>query len=403
MAGNHINDLIAAAGAVLDAGAYPDKTKTHYTGVWERFRGFCLSSGRPEPSREDGAEFLAGWGCPPAGGTGWSQFKRRAVECLFHAAETGRFPARLAPPGAAVPARFAAEHGAWARHLGALGLAPGTVAAKLGAAKQFLTCIDARGVPVVAAITCADAAAYAAGLSQFAASTKTARLYELRGYLRFLVAERGADPSLGRMLPVIAAGEDLALPSAFTRGEVARIVAAVKDPPGRCPRRDRAVVLLAVQLGLRGGDIAALRLDQIDWRSRSLALTQSKTSAPVSLPLPDEAYFALADYLKNERPESADPSVFIRSRAPHGPYSPQNTFYYVVQRCLALAGVEPGGRHHGLHAFRHSLATGMLADATPYPVIAATLGHTTPNATRRYLRIDIDQLRAMSLEVPHAL
>ncbi|MDR0592565.1 MAG: tyrosine-type recombinase/integrase [Bifidobacteriaceae bacterium] len=323
------------------------------------------------------------------------------MACLFSAAETGKFELKCGGAPAPLPARFAEDFDAYARRLLGLGLAPGTVAAASYAVKRFLVFAD--GVAVAGrGLASEDVLAYAAGLSALAPSTRAGHLYRLREFLRFLVAERGADGRLASLFPVIVYDKDLVLPSAFTREETARVVDALRDPSGLCPRRDRAVVLLAVQTGLRGGDINALRLDQVDWRARTASLVQGKTGDRLDIPLPDESFFALADYVKNERPESPDPQVFIRSRAPHTRYAETNHFGYVVERYLAQARVEVGARHHGLHAFRHSLAAGMLTAETPYPVISAVLGHASANTTRRYLRIDIEQLRAMALEVPHA-
>ena len=68
----------------------------------------------------------------------------------------------------------------------------------------------------------------------------------------------------------------------------------------------------------------------------------------------------------------------------------------------SVAGVEPAGRHHGMHSLRHSAATNMLAGDVPYPVISGVLGHSNANTTRKYLAVDVERLRAMSLEVPRA-
>ena len=117
--------------------------------------------------------------------------------------------------------------------------------------------------------------------------------------------------------------------------------------------------------------------------------------------MPEEARLAIADYMRSERPSSEDAHVFLHARPPYGPFEGcQNAFHYVATAAFDAAGVDPRGRHHGMHSLRHSAATNMLADNVPYPVISGVLGHSNANTTRRYLAVDVERLRAMSLEVP---
>ena len=67
---------------------------------------------------------------------------------------------------------------------------------------------------------------------------------------------------------------------------------------------------------------------------------------------------------------------------------------------MMRAGIHTTGKRHGPHSLRHSMATGLLEDGTPLPVIAAALGHNSTKNTSRYLRIDIERLRSIALEVP---
>ena len=175
----------------------------------------------------------------------------------------------------------------------------------------------------------------------------------------------------------------------------------VAAPGEECPKRDRAMLLLAAVLGLRAGDIRALRLGDIDWRAHEVSFTQSKTNRPVRLPLPDEIMLAVADYLRCERPDSVDDHVFLRHRAPHGHFEgASNSFHYVATGAFDRAMVNTSGKHHGMHALRHSAATTMLSGGIPYPVISGILGHSNANTTRRYMAVDVEALRRLSLEVP---
>ena len=159
-------------------------------------------------------------------------------------------------------------------------------------------------------------------------------------------------------------------------------------------------MLLAAVLGMRAGDIRALRTTDVDWRAKTLTFVQSKTKVAQVLPMPDEVWLALADYLKNERPDVGDDRIFVTSFAPYHPIDTQESFHRSVTRAFSEAGVDVSGRRHGLHSLRHSAATNMLSDGTPYPTISAVLGHSSTNVTRRYLSIDVESLRGIALEVP---
>jgi integrase len=159
--------------------------------------------------------------------------------------------------------------------------------------------------------------------------------------------------------------------------------------------------MLAVQLGMRVGDIRNLQFENIDWRLKTVTLIQEKTKKALQLPLPDECFFALLDYLKNERPECDSTHIFVRSRAPYQAYSSSNAFHYLISACFARADVDTNNKHKGLHSLRHSSAVNLLFNDTPYPVISGILGHDSTNTTKRYLRMDVKHLRQLALEVPH--
>ena len=189
------------------------------------------------------------------------------------------------------------------------------------------------------------------------------------------------------------------LPSFYTAEEVRRILSAVnrKTPWGKTAY---LMMLLACVYGLRSSDIKALTLDDISWKSRTITITQYKTHRNVSLPLTDEILFALLDYIKNARPESDCPNVFIRLRKPYIPYSMNDHFGDKILPFFEAAGVDTKGKHHGLHSLRHSLATNLLVFGTPVNEIAVILGHTSAASTKTYVWSDIEHLRIAALEVP---
>lgn len=394
-----VTGLAAEAAAFMERAGYSSSSRNAYRRIWDQFGRYCTASGVLVPDRETAAAFCAAVGAD--GPAQWQVFYRRAVGCLFDVADTGRFTLRAGRGRIAVPEVFTAEFEAYSSSLAGRGLAEGTVRAKTGMLRRFLAFLARQGLQRMTALSVADVSAYARSLAPMAASSRAGQLFFLREYLRFVVREHGADPALAAMFPVIVFDRDAVLPSVYRPGEVAAALAEAGNR-SQAPLRDRAALLLASLLGLRSGDIKGLRFDQIDWANRRLSLVQHKTGLRLDLPLPDECAFAIIDYWKNERPEVEDPHVFLRHRAPHRPLAVSNHLHDVVAGGFVRAGVETGGRHRGLHVLRHSVAVGMLESGTAYPVIGAVLGHVDANTTRRYLRVDVENLRALALEVPDA-
>lgn len=165
-------------------------------------------------------------------------------------------------------------------------------------------------------------------------------------------------------------------------------------------KRDYALLLLAYRLGLRAGDIRTLTLDHLDWANATLRLTQSKTTRPLVLPLTEEIGQALIDYLKSGRPQTPYREIFLRLKPPVAPFSSNSRLYDIVSYWRRLAGIT---FHHpqrqGLQSLRHSLATHLLQQDTPLPVIAAILGHTSLDSTRLYAKADVQALRSVAVDV----
>jgi integrase/recombinase XerD len=166
-------------------------------------------------------------------------------------------------------------------------------------------------------------------------------------------------------------------------------------------RRDYLILVLAVQLGMRAGDIRQLKFENIKWSRNTIEFVQQKTGNFLQLPLTEEIKYALADYMKNSRPSVNDPHIFLRYRAPFEPFVESNVFYNVINKYMALTDIKVNNRKHGLHSMRHSTASNLLHNNIPYPVITGILGHENTSTTRLYLRIDIQQLRTVALEVPN--
>lgn len=180
-------------------------------------------------------------------------------------------------------------------------------------------------------------------------------------------------------------------------------ISGLRDAAGRegISMRNRAILLLLIFTGLRGCDIAALTLDAIDWEKEIIFISQQKTAVPVELPLSAVVGNAIYDYLTEERPDTGDCHVFLSETRPFSPLA-SRSIGSIVTKMFKAAGIrqDPGSRK-GTHIFRHNLASTMLENGVPQPVITQTLGHTAPDSLEPYLRADFVHLKecALSIEV----
>lgn len=165
-----------------------------------------------------------------------------------------------------------------------------------------------------------------------------------------------------------------------------------------CGKRNYAIVLLLARCGLRAGDIADLRFSDIDWETQTISRIQQKTGNVLGLPLFNDVGEAIIDYLKNSRPESNSDHVFIQHKPPFTHFG-GSAVGSMVNHLIWKAGQKTGKRKCGSHALRHSLASRLLENDVPLPVISEILGHTNTKTTMEYLRIDVERLRACALEV----
>src|SRR5262249_43677337 len=153
---------------------------------------------------------------------------------------------------------------------------------------------------------------------------------------RFLAALGLCRTGLEQAVPTIPQWRLSALPRYIDSTDVERLIATC-DAATPTGMRDRAILLLLARLGLRAGDIVALRLSDIDWQRASLCVC-GKTRRETRLPLPQDAGDAVLDYVDRDRPRVTCDRVFLRSKAPFKPMS-GSTVSSVVRRAHDKAGI----------------------------------------------------------------
>lgn len=236
-----------------------------------------------------------------------------------------------------------------------------------------------------------------------AATHRTSTVYctssVLRVLFRYLHEQRLHAKNLAFHVPRVKCSKKSKVPSAYSQEEIQRILSAVDrgNPKGK---RDYAMLLIAVRLGLRASDICGLTFDHFKWETSTIELRQKKTEELIVLPLFGDVGEAVIDYLKYGRPAVEAQEIFLRLSAPVERMTAP-TLHSIVTAYMGKAGISiPEGKKHGPHALRHSLASALLHNNTPMPVISEVLGHTDTQTTSVYLKIDILHLRDYALEVP---
>ena len=214
----------------------------------------------------------------------------------------------------------------------------------------------------------------------------------LRNYITVLREEGYLDKDLARCLPKIRIMRNGFIPSVWKQGDVQKLLSSIdrNNPEGK---RDYAILLMVTRLGLRVGDIRALKLSNINWNRKIISIIMQKTKQPLELPLLDDLGWAVIDYLKNGRPKTISDCVFIRHKAPYEGFADHNCLSRMLGRRMHKAGIDMKGQKHGLHSLRSTLARVMLENGAPLPVISEALGHQNIQTTSIYLKIDIEGLR----------
>lgn len=203
----------------------------------------------------------------------------------------------------------------------------------------------------------------------------------IRGLLRFLHVQGHVPTGLAGAVPAVAGWRQASLPRGLEAGQAERLLAGC-DQTTAVGRRDYAVLMLLAQLGLRGSEVAALELGDIDWHAGEI-IVHGKAARIDRLPLPVAAGQALAAYLTGGRPRCGSTGVFITARAPHRQITGGS-----VRAIMARACARAGLPRLGAHRLRHALATDLLAAGSSLAEVGQVLRHRSALATSVYAKVD---------------
>lgn len=215
----------------------------------------------------------------------------------------------------------------------------------------------------------------------------------LRVFLRYVHRQGIIPTDLGRSVPRGRGYKQAAIPRAIAWADVQRVLAGV-DRRSAIGKRDYALLLLLVSYGLRARELAAMQLDDLDWKQTQLRVPMRKGGHSTIYPLSATVGDAIIEYLRAGRPEVTDRHVFLTTRTPFGPLS-----HFVVS-CRAGVYLRAAGiqvPRAGSHTFRHTCVQHLVESDVPFKVIGDYVGHRREESTLVYGKVALHRLRQLAI------
>lgn len=277
--------------------------------------------------------------------------------------------------------------------------APGTLDRRSQSLKQFLKWLGSQAtVAGMSELTPKIVEHFFLSYAQnMGRSAKHSMQSTLRTFFRFCLQQGLILRPLDSAVPTLRTYKLATVPRGLTDEQAQEVLKTIN----RCNNagcRDYAICLMLYTYGVRGEQIRALRLQDIDWTADQIFFKALKNGKDSLLPLTDEVGQSLLDYLQNARPPSHHPEVFITVRAPYHPLLDTNTLSSIISRHIVAAGINCHSK--GAHVFRHNFATRMLQKGHSLKEIADVLGHRHLDTTFIYTKVDFTILKQVGLAWP---
>lgn len=287
---------------------------------------------------------------------------------------------------------------AFAQHLTQeRGLTQATLASYLPVARRFVSERFGEGPFRLAELRADDVTGYVLRHAHDLSPARAKMMVTaLRALFRFLLLRGEIATDLAACVPTVADWRLTSLPKSIEE-EQAEGVLEHCDRKTKVGMRDYAILLLLARLGLRGGEVATLSLEDLHWEAGEITI-RGKGGRHHRLPLPQDVGEALVTYLREGRPRCSTRRVFVRARAPRRGFSSSVAIADIVRRALERAGLHPPRK--GAHLLRHTLATQMLRKGASLAEIGEVLRHQHPDTTAIYAKVDLQALRALAQPWP---
>lgn len=214
----------------------------------------------------------------------------------------------------------------------------------------------------------------------------------IRVFLRYLYREKALTRDLSCAVEQPRTYRLSNIPRSITWDEVRRMLEAIdrRTPRGK---RDYAILLLLVTYGLRAREVAALTLDDLDWKSERLRIPTRKAGHSTLYPLSPIVGQAIIEYLKLARPQTAGRLLFYRTMAPRTPLT-NSAISTTASHYLSKAGIKVS--RAGSHTLRHTCVQRLVEANFSLKLIGDYVGHRAPSSTEIYSKVDIEALREVA-------
>lgn len=327
-------------------------------------------------------------------------YRMRPLSLLLYYLDNGYFcnKVRSFKPKFICPPSFEVEYEAFCEELIFREHRKTTIESNTQKTQLLIMYLIDQGITSAKEITILHVEYYLKTLKGYAVKYIGTFLYVFRNFFSFLHDQGYIDKDIASMLPKVRAPRNASVPYVWSKEDLQKLLGAIdrEDPKGK---RDYAILLIAIRLGLRIGDIRSLKLSSVDWNRKTITLIMIKTGQPIELPLLQDVGWAIIDYLQNGRPITNSECLFVRHKAPFNAFGDRNAFSRELHRYILKAGLNlPGNQYHGMHSLRSTLAGNMLDIKAPLPIISEALGHQSINTTRLYIKIDVEGLRKCAID-----
>lgn len=223
---------------------------------------------------------------------------------------------------------------------------------------------------------------------------KAAYNCRIRNFLIYLYEQSLIDdPYLYKALPTFSAPRTSIIQT-LSKEDVASIWATNPDTLSPKALRDYAMVCIGLTMGFRASDISALRFENIDWKQRSIKIVQQKTGKVLTMPMPIKTGNIVFRYIRDGRPQSPEPYIFIRHEAPYNRIQ-RGVCRSALKRFIAASD----DKSCCFHSVRKTFATQLLKGNTKVELISDSLGHSTDGTVHKYLSLDEKQMRMCPLSM----
>lgn len=394
-------ELTSAASEYLKRLGRSKESIRLYLWTWDRFRKYMDDHKLHEYSEQAALRYLEAvfQQSEVTNLTHYQKDHLRQCICLIRFVETGKMPIYInRKPKYEITNIFRPVIDEYLEYKKSMRVSDITLKAHRWHLYQFSDYLVSRGLESISFISPLELMYYASDIFPDEPASKNQSLIVVRRFLVYCYDKGYIKRRLSEVVPKGNYRQQAKLPSVYTKDEIRQVLDSI-DRSTSIGKRNHAVLLLAVRLGMRASDISALEFTHLNWAINQISFTQMKTGRAILLPLPADVGEGIISYIKNGRPESDDNHIFLSPRYPHYPIDSKAISNF-TRTIITSSGVKIGNRKIGPHAMRHSMANFMINEGTAIPIIAEVLGHANVQTSMNYLRIDVESMRQCAMEVP---